>query len=198
MSSGLQNRVAPTGAIVTSPFRGTRMGNRGGKMHVDKTLRRQWATKQWIYCVLNFKDRHREVMGDSYTELFFLDEVTALSAGHRPCFECQHTRAMEFAHTFPADGRSRAPYMDDILHAQRRNRNEFCAIDKLPDGSFVEIDNAPFLLHTGRLFPWSMEGYSAPVKARDQDVRTLTPPATRSTFLAGYMPEYHPTLARLL
>ena len=31
----------------------------------------------------------RDVWGASYTELFFLDEPTALAAGHRPCFECR-------------------------------------------------------------------------------------------------------------
>ena len=32
-----------------------------------------------------------------YTELFFLDEATALAAGHRPCFECRRTDAQHFA-----------------------------------------------------------------------------------------------------
>lgn len=27
-----------------------------------------------------------------YTELFFLDEATALAAGHRPCAKCQRER----------------------------------------------------------------------------------------------------------
>lgn len=31
-----------------------------------------------------------------YTELFFLDEATALAAGHRPCWQCQRPRHVEF------------------------------------------------------------------------------------------------------
>ena len=65
--------------------------NRGGRFHTDEqTLtQRRWVSRTWICCVLEFKNRHRDVWGRSYTELFFLDEVTALAAGHRPCFECR-------------------------------------------------------------------------------------------------------------
>jgi hypothetical protein len=31
-----------------------------------------------------------------YTELFFLDEATALASGHRPCFECRREDAGRF------------------------------------------------------------------------------------------------------
>jgi hypothetical protein len=42
--------------------------------------------KRWIICVLEFKGRrHRIMVPGHYTELFFLDEATALAAGHRPC-----------------------------------------------------------------------------------------------------------------
>ena len=84
----LQNRVFPTGAIQSSPERGTLMGNRGGRIHDPATRElhptRRWASKQWITCVLEFKGRHRQVMGQSYTELFFLDEVTALARRPSP------------------------------------------------------------------------------------------------------------------
>ncbi|MGF1545421.1 MAG: hypothetical protein ACFB00_13165 [Parvularculaceae bacterium] len=76
------------------------MGNRGGRLHDPKTkrlTRRRWASKRWISCVLDFKGRHREVMGPGYTELFFLDEATALAAGHRPCFESRRADAIAFA-----------------------------------------------------------------------------------------------------
>ena len=76
------------------------MGNRGGAFHAaDRTIgTRRWATRQWIACVLEFKDRHREVMQPNrYTELFFLDEATALAAGHRPCFECRRAEARKAA-----------------------------------------------------------------------------------------------------
>lgn len=70
------------------------MGNRGGRIHdpETKSIQKRYASKQWIYCLLAFKDRRRAVMGAGYTELFFFDEATALAAGHRPCFECQRAR----------------------------------------------------------------------------------------------------------
>jgi hypothetical protein len=79
----LQNRVNPFGELCAFSARGLFMGNRGGSSHTDaKTLTaRRWASRQWICCVLNFKGRRREVWGRFYTELFFLDEPTALAAG---------------------------------------------------------------------------------------------------------------------
>ena len=82
----LQNRVTPFGGLVVVPARGLFLGNRGGRFHTDaKTLTlRRWASRQWICCVLDFKGRHRDVWGRSYTELFFLDEPTALRPGIGP------------------------------------------------------------------------------------------------------------------
>src|SRR6186713_2001509 len=121
----LQNRVSPFGELFASPARGTMFGNRGGKFHRDdKTLgSKRFASRQWICCVLQFKNRRRDVWGRYYTELFFLDEVTALAAGHRPCFECRRAEAVAFAAAFAKEqGLSsplRAPEMDRILHAER-------------------------------------------------------------------------------
>jgi hypothetical protein len=95
----LQNRVTPFGELVAAPARGLLFGNRGGRFHDRdaRTLRRRrWASKQWICCVLDFKGRHRAVWRTGYTELFFLDEVTALAAGHRPCCECRRLAARAF------------------------------------------------------------------------------------------------------
>ncbi len=74
------------------------MGNRGGKFHrEDKTLgKRRWASTHWICCELHWKDQYHEPMGQGYTSLFFLDEVTALAAGHRPCFFCRRQEAKKF------------------------------------------------------------------------------------------------------
>jgi hypothetical protein len=98
-SMPLQNRVNPFGELLVTSARGLFFGNRGGRFHTDqKTLTaRRWASRQWICCVLDFKNRHRDVWGRYYTELFFLDEPTALAAGHRPCFECRRKEAEAFA-----------------------------------------------------------------------------------------------------
>lgn len=110
----LQNRVTPFGEFIMTPARGMLMGNRGGRLH-DSGRRlggRHWASKQWICCRLDFNGRHRAVWGNGYTELFFVDEVTAFAAGHRPCFECRRRDAELFAVLFagvdPNSARSRA------------------------------------------------------------------------------------------
>src|SRR6478609_2298786 len=95
----LPSRVDPFGNLFATAARGTLMGNRGGRLHDShRTLtKRRWTSRAWICCRLDFNDRHRAVWGDSYTELFFLDEVTAFAAGHRPCFECRRKDAERFA-----------------------------------------------------------------------------------------------------
>ena len=123
----LQNRVDPFGNLFADKSRGLFMGNRGGRIHdADQTLgARRWASKQWICCVLDFNNRKRKVWGNSYTELFFLDEPTALAAGHRPCFECRRKDAELFANlwaqSFKLKMRPRAAEMDHVLQAERLN-----------------------------------------------------------------------------
>src|SRR6478736_6415083 len=127
-------------------------GNRGGKFHRDDKMlgSKRFASRQWICCVLQFKNRQRDVWGRYYTELFFLDEVTALAAGHRPCFECRRKDAQAFAAAFPLKGCVRAPAMDDILHAERldgrKKRTHRMAAASLPDGTMIVRDGAPHAL----------------------------------------------------
>jgi hypothetical protein len=141
----LQNRVNPFGALFAASARGTFLGNRGGRFHTDaKTLTaRRWQSRQWICCVLDFKGRQRDVWGRFYTELFFLDEPTALAAGHRPCFECRRKEAEAFAEAWrTVRGLSQRLYaaeMDEVLHRERlrgrAKRLHRRSIDTLPDGA---------------------------------------------------------------
>jgi hypothetical protein len=81
-----QNRVTPFGEVASAPERGTMMGNWGVLHDAEGHIHRSWQVRRWLICVLEFHGRHREVMSPGrYTELFFLDEATALAAGHRPC-----------------------------------------------------------------------------------------------------------------
>src|SRR6516162_10918638 len=140
----LQNRVDPFGELLAVPARGTLFGNRGGRFHTDaKTLTaRRWVSRRWICCVLDFKGRRRDVWGRFYTELFFLDEPTALAAGHRPCFECRRKDAEAFAAMWRKAKRLPArPYadeMDVVLHHERLDgrtkRLHRLRIDDLPAG----------------------------------------------------------------
>ena len=192
----LSNRVDPFGDLHAVAARGALMGNRGGRFHnPDRTLgARRWASRQWIACLCAFKGRRRDVWGRGYTELFFLDEATAFAAGHRPCFECRRAAASAFAVAFGAPGApSRAAEMDRILHAERLDgrakRRARRAVETLPDGAFVAIENAPWLVLADVIRPWSFAGYGA-ARPRPKGILAdvLTPPAILAAFANGYAP----------
>jgi hypothetical protein len=199
----LQNRVDPFGQLFASPARGLLMGNRGGRLHGDdKTLSaRRWASRQWICCVLEFNRRHRKVWGDSYSELFFLDEVTALAAGHRPCFECRRKDAENFAALFSSKGRrARAATLDILLHAERLDgkvkRSHRRKLDTLPDGTIIVLDGEAIAVRGRKLLRWTPSGYAgAKSRPRGIDADVLTPPSTLSVLAAGYQPIWHPSAA---
>lgn len=199
----LQNRVAPDGALHAVAARGLFMGNRGGRIHDPDTqtlTRRRWASKAWICCVTAFRDRHRSVWGRSYTELFFLDEVTALAAGHRPCFECRRGDAVHFAEAWAGSqgdrGRARAAAMDTVLHGERTTSAHqtltFSQVAALPDGTVIAVEGRPFALRNGKLLPWSFGGYGALARLPENARLTLlTPPAMVNVLRAGYRPVWH-------
>ena len=197
----LQNRVTPFGELVVASARGTLMGNRGGRIHGDdrKLNRRRWASRQWICCVLEFKNRQRDVWGRYYTELFFLDEVTAFAAGHRPCFECRRKDAERFAALFSAKKkRASATAMDEALHAERlagkAKRVHRRMIDGLPDGAMIAIDGEAFAVRGNRLLRWTSSGFSnSKLRPRGVDVDVLTPPSIMTVLGRGYAPLWHPS-----
>src|SRR5579862_2629331 len=200
----LQNRVTPFGELVAVPSRGTFMGNRGGRFHTDaKTLTaRRWASWQWICCVLDFKGRQRDVWGRYYTELFFLDEPTALAAGHRPCFECRRKEAQAFAVKWQEARRLAAPpmagEMDEVLHAERSQgrakRLHRRNIDALADGAFVALEEGAFAVRGDALLRWIPKGYEeGRPRPRGITVDVLTPPAILAVLSAGYKAHWHPS-----
>jgi len=209
----LQNRVAPDGSIVAHVARGTVMGNRGGTFHrPDRTLgARQWASRQWICCRLEFNGRRRALMQPGrYTELFFLDEATALAAGHRPCGECRRQDFLWFArlwadvHGGSRGSRAMADEMDAILHGERlhaertsseRSKRTYHAdIETLPGGSFIRWQGAPHLVLAGWLLPWTFSGYGTPIERPSAgSVEVLTPPSIVAVLSAGFCPSLHPT-----
>ena len=199
----LQNRVSPFGELFATPARGALFGNRGGKFHTDdqRLTSRRWASRQWICCVLEFKGRQRDVWGRFYTELFFLDEVTAFAAGHRPCFECRRKHAEYFAALFSGKTRrATAPAMDDILHAERLDgkakRTHRRALDSLPDGAMLALDGAPYAVRGDRLLPWTPSGYGrARPRLRGIETDVLTPPSILAVLARGYRPLWHESAA---
>ena len=197
----LQNRVDPFGELIATSARGLFMGNRGGRIHSDEqtlTMRR-WASRQWICCVLDFKDRQRDVWGRYYTELFFLDETTALAAGHRPCFECRRKDAEYFAALFAGKGRrASALAMDKVLHAERldgkRKRLHRIPLNELPDGAFVSIDGGPYAVRGKGLLHWTPKRYDRSIRRpRRGTAAVLTPPSILRVLSRGYEPRWHPS-----
>ena len=203
----LPNRVDPFGELFATSARGTLFGNRGGKFHRDDRMlgQRRHVSRQWICCVLSFKGRQRDVWGRYYTELFFLDEPTALAAGHRPCFECRRDEATDFALKFSGDGtRPSAPAMDDVLHAERLDgrvkRLHRRKIDDLPDGVFVTLSGEDaFTIRGEHLLRWTPEGYvDTQPRPTGRDVQMLTPPSIAGVLARGYAPRWHASADAIL
>ena len=206
LSRPLQNRVTPTGEIVADPGRGMLMGNRGCIHNPDRTLGvTRWRSKLWICCVLEFRGWHRDVMPPGrWTALFFLDEATALAAGHRPCGFCRPADHRWFGESWRAakglDTRPSAAQMNGWLHAERvdgRTRRQLTrevVLGDLPDGAMVSYAGAPALRADGALLPWSFGGYGPAVRpAPGIVVDLLTPPSIVDVLAAGYRPLVHPS-----
>ncbi|HEY7144239.1 MAG TPA: hypothetical protein VH637_08330 [Streptosporangiaceae bacterium] len=195
----------PTGEIVAHPARGMLMGNRGCIHNPDRTLGvTRWRSKMWIACVLDWRGVRRDVMPPGrWTALFFLDEATALAAGHRPCGYCRRADHVWFGESWRSAAglaeRPRAAQLDVWLHAQRTDRTRRkltrpALAGDLPDGSMVRHEGRLALCSGGTLRPWSFEGYGAPVRVGPgTSVELLTPPSIVAAIAAGYRPLVHPS-----
>ena len=206
----LQNRVTPTGEIVAVPARGTLMGNRGCIHRPDRTLGvTRWRSKMWIACRLEWKGVRRDPMPPGrWTALFFLDEATALSAGHRPCAYCRREDFNAFAEAWRSARalreRPRAGDMDAQLHLERVEsrtrvqRTTHRRIGDLPSGTVVRHDDFIGLVAAEAVLrPWSFDGYGPAVRIHDRTVvELLTPPSTVAAISAGYRPARHPSAGR--
>jgi hypothetical protein len=179
------------------------MGNRGLLHDEHQTIRRAFKLKAWITCVLQFKGRQRKVMSpDKYTELFFLDEATSFAAGHRPCFECRRKDAVRFKEfwlkgnpEYGFDEKVPIGKIDEIIHQERIGKRGGKVMyeemaDRLPDGSFVEIEEKAYLVARGKIFRWSPFGYEdGGTLPAGQQVKVLTPQSSVNAIRAGYLPQ---------
>lgn len=205
----LQNRVDPWGALHAVAARGDWMGNRGVLHDAQQQVTASWRHRAWVTCRIDHPGRKRVVFSPgNYSELFFLDEATALSAGHRPCASCRYRDYQVFKGFWAAaqaaqDGHNQAPpsaaEMDRHLHADRAASGGPKAIsraraDTLPEGTFVQMEGAAWLLWQGRLHRWTHAGYDEKrALAGDQLLTVLTPHATVRVLQAGYRPQVHPS-----
>jgi hypothetical protein len=197
----LQNRVTPLGELIETPERGLVYGNRG-RLHDDQgVIRRPWQVRRWISCRLDFRGRLRAggpMPPGRYTGLFFLDEATALAAGHRPCAECRH----EDYRTFLAlTGAAGADELDRRLHAERLGNDGGRRLherrtEQLPDGAFVLLDGVPHLVLGDALLRWAPGGYAERRSRPRGPLDVVTPPTSLDVLASrweGSVPLLHPS-----
>ena len=203
----LRNRVTPLSELVADPGRGLVYGNRGCLHDPSGSIRRRYAGRRWIACRLRFKDWHRSplMQPGRFTELFFLDEVTALAAGHRPCALCRRDDYVAFGRLWrrrhPAQRGADA--IDAQLHRERvapttdGQLHHPSALDELPDGAFVLKDRSPWLVWGDHLLEWTPRGYTNRSPRPDGAAALLiTPRSLVAVLSAGWdpvVPLVHPS-----
>ncbi|MEP6758155.1 MAG: hypothetical protein ABJB55_03070 [Actinomycetota bacterium] len=204
MTGPRQNRVTPLGELIADPARGLVYGNRGCLHDATGAIRRRYAGRRWIACRLEFRGWWRGALMQPgrFTELFFLDEATALAAGHRPCALCRHDDYRRFVRIWEERhvGRAGADEIDAQLHEERvaskGQRHHRVRTSDLPDGTFVVHDGAPHLVLGPALLRWSPSGYDGRVVRPSGVVEAITPPslvALLATGWSGAVPLLHPS-----
>jgi hypothetical protein len=205
----LKNRVTPLSELVADPARGLVYGNRGCLHDASGRIRRRYAVRRWIACRLEFRgwERGQLMRPGLFTELFFLDEATAMAAGHRACALCRRADYDRLTGLW-ADlhpGQVGADAIDAQLHAERVDpatrgqRHHAAPLDDLPDGAFVLRDGRPWLVLGGQLLAWTPAGYTnrIPRPARKRAM-VITPPSLVAVLRSGWeplVPLLHPTAA---
>ncbi len=198
-----QNRVTPLGELIASPERGLVYANRGCLHDEAGRIRRRYNGKRWIACRLRFRGRRRGplMQPGRYTELFFLDEATALAAGHRPCAECRREDYNRFTSSWRERGLGPvgADAVDARLHEERvdpatgRHRLHRETLSAMPDGAFVLRDDAPWLVLGDQLLGWSAGGYLERVPRGRERAVVVTPPSLVEVLRSGWLPLLHPS-----
>ena len=202
----LQNRVTPLGDIVADPHRGLFTGNRG-IIHDPATktlLKKRWSNPAWLICVCEFRGRRRKVMGGrSWTELFFLDEATALAAGHRPCFYCRRDDANRFRSCWERGQSCRrsagARHRHGAASRAVCQRQEAacrcrCRSTSLPDGTMVQAGDGELsvIARAGRC-AGALPDIARVEASIGRDAMLITPPSTLRALASGYQPVLHPS-----
>ena len=201
----LQNRINPDGEICRSSARGMLMGNRGCLHNEAREIVSRSKRDAWVTCLIEFKNNKRIVMdAGKYTELFFLDEATALAAGHRPCATCRRDRYDAFLAAWSDGNRNGEKVLAGEVDKQMKldrapgARLETPSIMGLPDGVIVKQSSTGgwYLKWGDNLYMWSFDGYglSQPISAVTGPFVVLTPACTIKALQRGYRVEVHPSI----
>ncbi len=122
--------------------------------------------------------------------MFFLDEVTALAAGHRPCFYCRRKEAQLFLSL--ASPPLKADDADRIADKERRGPKPVARVDGLPDGAMIDAGEGPLAVKGDHLLAWSFEGYSEARPRRSvMSASLLTPMLYVGILARGFKPRWH-------
>jgi hypothetical protein len=197
-----QNRVDPFGNFIKTEARGTLWGNRGALHKDGQEILRSFKLEQWITCVLEYKGIRRNIMGPNrLTELFFLDEATSFSAGHRPCALCRRAAYDAFKAawikgnpSFGFDAKTSIKEIDHIIHHERIDEaGEKITYEekkgKIPDAVMVVYKKDPYLFTQNKIQLWTPFGYKKPIPVPDiENLTVLTPKSIVNAFRAGYHP----------
>ncbi|MGI9449736.1 MAG: hypothetical protein ACR2QH_03690 [Geminicoccaceae bacterium] len=173
----------------------------------------RWRHPHWVTCILVYKDWRRKVMQpNNYTELFFLDEATALAAGHRPCALCRRKDYVAFQEalcdalhredSLGADGLDRMLHSARISEGTRHQKRFEAVLDNVPSGAMIRFQGdleQAWLVKDDQLLRWQPEGYDA-VEERSMGklVDVLTPRPSVLALQRGYQPFLHPSAEALL
>jgi len=202
----LQNRVDPFSKLHAVTNHGLFLGNRGilhndqGELETDR-----WRTPAWIICTLTPPKSvtpHKLMTPGKYTHLFFMDEATALAAGHRPCAYCRRDAWNTYrAALNDENGPPMASDIKDQLFGEMREYilkfgskpRPAIRVAELPDGAMFAIEHQAYLKWNAHAHPWSFSGYGAPESLPETAI-ALTPKLNRLALANGYTPALHSSL----
>jgi len=197
-----QNRVDPFGNFIKTEARGTMWGNRGALHKDGQEILRSFKLEQWITCVLEYKGIRRQIMGPGrLTELFFLDEATSFSAGHRPCALCRRPAYDAFKTAwikgnpeYGFDAKTSIKEIDHIIHRERISKGgEKITYEEnpahLPDGVMIVYEGDPYLFRQNKIQLWTPFGYEKQIPLPStKKLLILTPESIVKAFKYGYCP----------
>lgn len=200
-----QNRVDPFGNFIKTEARGSWWGNRGALHKDGQEILRRFKLEQWITCVLEYKGIRRQIMGPGrLTELFFLDEATSFSAGHRPCALCRRPAYDAFKAawikgnpSYGFDAKTSIKEIDHIMQAERMNASGEKItyeerLGKMTDGMMIVYKREPYLYSREMLHLWTAFGYEKSIPVPQVDTLTVLTP---KSVVAAFRQSYHPSTA---